>query len=83
MALRKDCKQLGFEAKSSHKVRKTAILALIDAGININAVRELAEHASETTIYRHYCRNRRPATENPIKWSRLWLDYKTRNCNQV
>ncbi|MCI9597466.1 MAG: tyrosine-type recombinase/integrase [Firmicutes bacterium] len=68
--LRKDCKQLGFKAKSSHKVRKTVILALIDAEINISAVRELAGHASETTTYRHYCRNRRPATENPHKMER-------------
>lgn len=62
-ALRKYCKQLGIEPKSSHKVRKTVISALIDAGININAVRELAGHASETTTYRHYCYDRRPSTE--------------------
>ena len=52
------CKQLGFDAKSSHKARKTFISTLIDAGVNINTIREIVGHNDERTTYTSYCFDR-------------------------
>lgn len=52
------CKELGILDRSSHKARKTYISALIDGGVNISAVRELAGHADERTTLNSYCYDR-------------------------
>lgn len=52
------CKELGILDRSSHKARKTYISKLIDGGVNINTVRELAGHADERTTYNNYCYDR-------------------------
>ena len=54
----KACKKLGFDPKSSHKARKTYISTLIDAGVNINTIREIAGHGDERTTYNNYCFDR-------------------------
>ena len=54
----KACKKLGFDPKSSHKARKTFISTLIDAGVNINTIREIAGHKDERTTYNSYCFDR-------------------------
>lgn len=57
------CKEIGTVKKSSHKSRKTYISALIDGGVNINAIRELVGHADERTTYNSYCYDRKTKSE--------------------
>lgn len=52
------CKELGIEAKSSHKARKTFISSLIDGNVNINTVRQIAGHMDERTTLNNYCFDR-------------------------
>ena len=51
-------KMLGGAHRSSHKSRKTWISSLIDSGVNINSIREMAGHEDERTTYRNYCFDR-------------------------
>ena len=53
--------------KSSHKVRKTYISALLDAHVNINTVRELVGHADERTTLKNYCFDRNTEEEKRKK----------------
>lgn len=57
------CNDIGIPEKRMHKVRKTYVSALIDGGLNINTVREMAGHADERTTYGNYCFNRRTSIE--------------------
>ena len=57
------CKELGILDRSNHKARKTYISKLIDGGVNINTVRELAGHADERTTYNNYCYDRKTKEE--------------------
>ena len=57
------CENIGTCVKSSHKSRKTYISALIDAGVNINEIRELVGHADERTTYNSYCYDRKTKSE--------------------
>lgn len=57
------CREIGTVNKSSHKSRKTYISALIDGGVNINAIRELVGHADERTTYSSYCYDRKTKSE--------------------
>ncbi len=57
------CKKAGIMVKSSHKVRKTFISALLDGGCNINTVRALVGHADERTTLGCYCFDRRDESE--------------------
>ena len=59
----KFCKDLGIINKSSHKARKTYISTLIDAGVNINTIREMVGHADERTTYNSYCFDRTDKSE--------------------
>ena len=61
--IRKYCRHAGIMEKASHKVRKTYISTLIDAGININEVRKQAGHEDERTTYKNYCFNRMAKSE--------------------
>ena len=67
--LKKYCDHININRKSSHKIRKTVISALIDGGVNINRVREQSGHTSEKTTYNNYCFNRKPKeqTEQDIE----------------
>lgn len=49
--------------KSSHKARKTFISKLIDSGINLNRVRQIAGHIDERTTLNNYCFDRSPDTK--------------------
>ena len=64
---RKYCKASGTMVKSSHKVRKTYISALLDAHVNINTVRELVGHADERTTLKNYCFDRNTEEEKRKK----------------
>lgn len=55
---KKYCKKLGIVQKSSHKMRKTFVSALIDEGMNINSVMKMAGHADAQTTYRSYVYDR-------------------------
>ena len=59
----KFCKDLGIINKSSHKARKTYISTLIDAGVNINTIREMVGHEDERTTYNSYCFDRTDKSE--------------------
>ena len=52
--LERYCKRLGIPYRSSHKLRKTAVSSMVNAGISLNAVREFAGHVDETTTLRYY-----------------------------
>ena len=62
-AFRKYCKAAGINYRSSHKARKTVISSLIDAGMNINTIREMVGHADERTTMNSYCYDRRTKDE--------------------
>ena len=57
------CEKAGIEYRSSHKARKTFISSLIDAGMNINTIREWVGHAEEQTTWGSYCYDRRTTDE--------------------
>lgn len=61
--IRKYCRHIGISEKATHKVRKTYISALIDSGLNIDKIRELAGHEDERTTYGNYCFNRMTDTQ--------------------
>lgn len=57
------CERIGIAPRSIHKLRKTFISTLIDAGMNIDTIRRLAGHKDETVTLRNYCFDRsRPET---------------------
>ncbi len=57
------CDKAGIDYRSSHKARKTFISSLIDAGMNINTIREIVGHADEQTTWGSYCYDRRTKDE--------------------
>lgn len=67
--LYKLCDDININRKSTHKIRKTYISSLFDAGININKIREIAGHEDERTSLNNYCfdRNTDFATEQILE----------------
>lgn len=62
--IRKYCDHININPKSTHKIRKSYISALLDAGININEIRKQVGHEDERTTLRNYAFNRKIAAEN-------------------
>ncbi len=62
-SFRKYCKAAGITYRSSHKARKTFISTMLDAGMNINTVREMVGHADERTTMNSYCYDRHTKDE--------------------
>lgn len=62
--IRKYCDHISINCKSTHKIRKSYISSLLDAGININEVRKQVGHEDERTTLRNYCFNRKNKMEN-------------------
>lgn len=62
--IRKYCDHININCKSTHKIRKSYISALLDAGININEIRKQVGHEDERTTLHNYCFNRRNEMEN-------------------
>lgn len=56
--IRKYCDHINIAQKSTHKIRKSFISTLLDAGININEVRKQVGHEDEHTTLSNYCFNR-------------------------
>lgn len=61
------CKKIGIPIKTSHKIRKTYISAMIDGGINIDEIRRMVGHSDERTTYANYCFNRDKPKETELK----------------
>lgn len=57
------CSKLDISPKSAHKLRKTFISTLIDAGINIDTIRRIAGHADKTVTLGNYCFDRKRPDE--------------------
>lgn len=57
------CRDLKICERSTHKARKTYISELLDAGVNINTVRNIAGHQDERTTLNNYCFDRRSKAE--------------------
>lgn len=62
--IRKYCDHININRKSTHKVRKSYISSLLDAGININEIRKQVGHEDERTTLHNYAFNRSDAIEN-------------------
>lgn len=62
--IRKYCDHININRKSTHKIRKSYISTLLDAGININEVRKQAGHEDERTTLKNYTFNRKAVVEN-------------------
>lgn len=62
--IRKYCDHININRKSTHKIRKSFISSLIDAGININEVRKQVGHEDERTTLHNYCFNRKEMEVN-------------------
>lgn len=60
---RKYCKILNLPPRSVHATRRTYISTLIDAGVNINTIREIVGHSSEITTYGNYCFDRKDESQ--------------------
>ena len=52
--LERYCHRLGIPYRSSHKLRKTALSSMVNAGISLNAVRAFAGHVDESTTLKYY-----------------------------
>lgn len=52
--LERYCKRLAIPYRSSHKLRKTALSNLVNAGVSLNTVKNFAGHADETTTLKYY-----------------------------
>ena len=61
--VQKYCNHLKIKYRSPHKIRKTYISALIDAGVNIDTIRRLVGHTDERTTYKRYCYDRKEDKE--------------------
>lgn len=62
--IRKYCNGINTSQKGIHKIRKTYISSLLDAGININEIRKQVGHEDEHTTLHNYCFNRSTQEEN-------------------
>ena len=54
----KYCRELGILERSAHKARKTVVSSMLDSGINLNTVRQIAGHMDEKTTLNNYCYDR-------------------------
>lgn len=62
--LRKYCNHIDIKQKGVHKIRKSYISALLDAGININEIRKQVGHEDERTTLHNYAFNRVDTLQN-------------------
>ena len=62
--IRKYCNRINTKQKGIHKIRKTYISTLLDAGININEIRKQVGHEDERTTLHNYAFNRAEISQN-------------------
>lgn len=65
------CDELNVSRKSSHKIRKTYISSLFDAGLNINKIREIAGHEDERTSLNNYCFDRNIESDTELTLEKI------------
>lgn len=65
------CDELNVSRKSSHKIRKTYISSLFDAGLNINKIREIAGHEDERTSLNNYCFDRNIESDTELALEKI------------
>ena len=68
--LRKYCNHIDTKQKWVHKIRKSYISALLDAGININEIRKQVGHEDERTTLHNYAFNRVDPLQNEADMER-------------
>lgn len=68
--IRKYCNHTDTKQKGIHKIRKSYISALLDAGININEIRKQAGHEDERTTLHNYAFNRVDPLQNEADMER-------------
>ena len=68
--LRKYCNHIDTKQKGVHKIRKSYISALMDAGININEIRKQVGHEDERTTLHNYAFNRVDPLQNEADMER-------------
>ena len=81
--LLRGCKHAMIPMKSMHKIRKTYISTLIDAGVNIDEVRRFAGHSDERTTYGNYCFNRETSKETKDKLENALNNEEVTKGNQI
>lgn len=52
--LERYCKRINIPYRSSHKLRKTALSSMVNAGISLNTVKNFAGHVDEETTLKYY-----------------------------
>ncbi len=52
--LQRYCERVDIPYRSSHKLRKTALSSMVNAGVSLNTVRSFAGHVDEKTTLRYY-----------------------------
>ena len=62
--IRKYCNHISIPTKGMHKIRKSSISTLLDAGLNLNEVRKQVGHEDERTTLHNYCFNRNVESQN-------------------
>ena len=77
------CKRIHIPTKTAHKIRKTYISTLIDAGVNIDEVRRYAGHSDERTTFGNYCFNRETGQETKEKLERALNNRQVTKGNQI
>lgn len=80
--LARGCETVGIMNKSSHKIRKTVISTMIEAGMNIDDIRRMAGHADERTTYNCYCFSRNTTQETQEQLERALNNGRVINGNQ-
>lgn len=55
--LRKVCSKVGIEVRSMHKIRKTFISKLFEAGMHPKKIQHISGHDNMDTLYKCYCFN--------------------------
>lgn len=68
--LERYCNRLGIPYRSSHKLRKTAISSMVNAGVSLNAVRAFAGHVDESTTLKYYVFDREKESKRNEQFER-------------
>lgn len=72
------CTRAGINPRSAHKLRKTFISTLIDAGMNIDTVRRIAGHKDESVTLSNYCFDQALPKLSRTSWKKPSDDPQTR-----
>ena len=68
--INKYCRHIDIRKKGIHKIRKSFVSKLLDAGININEIRKQVGHEDERTTLHNYAFNRVDPLQNEADMER-------------